>query len=88
VTQPSPATIEREKPTWVDKARLCFEISQSDRGVDLWVQQGIIPPGRMRGGKLIWRLSEVNACLDRGTPEGQSVEDQVRQRARALRKQA
>jgi hypothetical protein len=78
------AVPELEKPTWVDKARLCFEIGQSDRGVDLWVQHRVIPPGRLRGGKLIWRLSEVNEWLARGELQEQSIEDQVRQRTRAM----
>jgi len=77
-------------PAWVDKATLGREICLSDRGIDQWVRDGIIPPGRMRGGKLMWRWSEVDRYLDRGGPDVQalSVEDQVRQRARALRKQA
>lgn len=92
MTAPRPETIEREKdkhvPAWVDKATLCRETCHSDRGIDLWVQQGVIPPGRMRGGKLMWRWSEVDGWLDRGSPEGQSVEDQIRQRARDVRRQA
>lgn len=87
MTAPSPATLEREKdkvPAWVDKARLCFEICLSEGGVDLWVRQQILPPGRMRGGKLMWKWSEVDACLDRGAAQEQSVEDQVKQRTRDI----
>jgi hypothetical protein len=75
-------------PPWQDKATLGEHISLSERGVDLWVQQGLLPPGRMRGGKLMWRWSEVDERLDRGKPEAQSVEEQVQQRARAARKSA
>lgn len=88
MTQPREAALEREKdkhvPAWVDKARLMLETCHSERGIDLWVQQEVIPPGRMRGGKLMWKWSEVDACLDRGATEGQSIEEQVRQRTRDM----
>ena len=77
-------------PAWIDKATLAHEICLSDRGIDQWVRDGVIPPGRMRGGKLMWRWSEVDRCLDQGGfgVQALSVEDQVKQRARAARKSA
>jgi hypothetical protein len=82
-------TGERRPPIWVDKATLCWETCLSERCVDNWVRVGLLPPARHRGGKLMWRWSEVDRYLDAGGPNVQtlSVEDQIRQRARALRKQ-
>jgi predicted DNA-binding transcriptional regulator AlpA len=77
-------------PAWVDKATLCRETCLSERCVDNWVRDGRLPPARHRGGKLMWRWAEVDRYLDVGGPSVQnlSVEDQVRQRARALRERA
>jgi hypothetical protein len=44
----------------------------SDRTVDAWVRQGLLPPPRLRGGKLMWRWSEVDQYLDHG---GEAVPD-------------
>jgi predicted DNA-binding transcriptional regulator AlpA len=56
-------------PAWVDKATLCRETCLSERTVDAWVLQGLLPPGRPRGGKTMWRWSEIDEWLDRGGPE-------------------
>lgn len=69
-------------PTWVDKARLCRETCISDRTVDAWVHQGLLPPPRLRGGKLMWRWSEVDQYLDRGGPDVQSSVDSLEERIR------
>jgi len=34
--------------------------------VDNWVSQGILPPPRKRGGKLMWKWEEVDAWLANG----------------------
>jgi hypothetical protein len=73
-------------PTWVDMARLCFETCLSERTVDDWVRQGLLPAGRLRGGKLMWRWSEVDEWIERGGPE-QSIEDGIRERTRAIMEQ-
>lgn len=77
MTAPAPETIEREKdkllsrlpypPPWQDMATLCAHISvASERTVDAWVTQGILPPPRKRGGKLMWKWSEVDELLSNG----------------------
>jgi hypothetical protein len=40
-------------PPWMDKATLCEHICLSERTVDAWVKQGLLPPPRLRGGKLM-----------------------------------
>ena len=50
-------------PPWMSKAVLCEHISVSDRTVDNWVKQGILPPPKLRGGLLLWRWSEVDKWL-------------------------
>lgn len=75
-------------PAWVDKATLCRETCLCERTVDDWVRRGLLPAGRLRGGKLIWEWAEVHSYLRDGPPNVQSLEDGIKQRARALRKQA
>jgi len=53
-------------PPWLDKAMLCRSICASDTTVDNWVAQGILPPPRKRGGKLMWKWSEVDERLTLG----------------------
>jgi len=55
-------------PPWQDKATLCANICASDRTVDAWVLEGILPPPRKRGGKLMWLWAEVNDYLLNGQP--------------------
>jgi predicted DNA-binding transcriptional regulator AlpA len=55
-------------PPWLDKPTLCEHISLSDRGVDAWVVDGILPPPRKRGAKLMWKWSEVDDWLTNGKP--------------------
>lgn len=75
-------------PAWVDRARLMKETCLSERCVDNWVRDGLLPPSRLRGGKLMWEWKEVDDYLRHGGPSVQSLEDGIRQRAQALRKRA
>ena len=55
-------------PPWQDLATLCANICVSERTVDAWVADGILPPPRKRGGKLMWKWSEVDDRLTNGKP--------------------
>lgn len=55
-------------PPWQDLATLCANICIAERTVDAWVAQGILPPPRKRGHKLMWKWSEVDAYLTNGQP--------------------
>ena len=60
-------------PPWQDKATLCMFLCLSENTVDTWVRQGMLPPPRKRGGKLMWKWSEVEKYLEGNDP--QSPED-------------
>lgn len=71
-------------PPWQDLQTLCAHIGVSERTVDAWVQQGILPPPRKRGGKLMWAWDEVDARLRDGEP-GRSTDtkaDEIRSATR------
>jgi predicted DNA-binding transcriptional regulator AlpA len=53
-------------PPWMDVPTLCRHICIGATTVDNWVAQGILPPPRKRGGKLMWKWSEVDAYLTDG----------------------
>ena len=57
-------------PPWQDIATLCAHICISQTTVDTWVAQGILPPPRKRGGKLMWKWDEVDEYLTNGKPGG------------------
>lgn len=57
-------------PPWQDLATLALHISVCPNTVDNWVTQGILPPPRKRGGKLMWKWDEVDAWLLEGGQGG------------------
>jgi hypothetical protein len=76
MTAPQPATLDREKdklpypPPWQDIGTLARHVSICPNTVDNWVTQGILPPPRKRGGKLMWKWEEVDAWLSKGGQDG------------------
>ena len=60
-------------PAYPDISRLTHELCISERTVDAWVKQGILPPPKNKGGKRLWKWSEVEAYLD-GAGEGLTAE--------------
>jgi predicted DNA-binding transcriptional regulator AlpA len=63
-------------PPWLDMPALCQHICCSATTVDTWVMQGILPAPRKRGGKQMWKWSEVDEWLTRGnenaTPDAEA----------------
>ncbi len=55
-------------PAWVDMNRLCQETCTCPNTIDNWVAKGILPPGKKRGGKLMWKWAEVDRWLENGPP--------------------
>lgn len=74
-------------PPWQDAATLCANICVSDRTLDKWVAEGILPPPRKRGGKLMWKWAEVDQYLTDGragvgpSSEADRIRDATRQAA-------
>lgn len=56
-------------PPYQDISRLTENLCISERTVENWVRQGILPPAKNKGGKRLWKWSEVEAYLD-GAGEG------------------
>lgn len=56
-------------PPWQDMPTLCKHICCSDVTVTKWVAEGILPAPRKRGGKLMWKWSEVDERLTVGVPD-------------------
>jgi predicted DNA-binding transcriptional regulator AlpA len=52
-------------PPWQDMPTLFWHICCTPNTVDKWVKEGILPPPRKRGGKQMWRWSEVDEYLSR-----------------------
>jgi predicted site-specific integrase-resolvase len=73
-------------PPWMDQATLCAHICIGGTTVDTWVAQGILPPPRKRGGKLMWKWEEVDDYLTHGTearsPDAQA--DRIRNASRRI----
>ena len=58
-------------PPWQDMVTLCKHTCLSETTVENWVSQGILPPPRKHGGKLMWKWAEVDEKLT-NTPAGSS----------------
>jgi hypothetical protein len=56
-------------PPWQDKTTLCMCLCISENTVDTWVRQGLLPPPRKRGGKLMWKWNEVEKYLEGDEPQ-------------------
>jgi predicted site-specific integrase-resolvase len=54
-------------PPWQDAETLCAHVCIGERTLDAWVRQGILPPAKMRGGKRMWKWSEVERYMEGNT---------------------
>jgi predicted site-specific integrase-resolvase len=69
-------------PPWQDMPTLCRHICITPTTVDTWVAQGILPPPRKRGGKLMWKWSEVDEKLTIGGASPDSTAERIRDATR------
>jgi hypothetical protein len=53
-------------PPWQDISTLCANTCLCEATVETWIKKGLLPPGRLRGGKRMWKWSEVETYLERG----------------------
>jgi hypothetical protein len=70
-------------PPWQDMATLCKHISCSADTVESWVADGILPPPRNRGGKLMWKWSEVDDYLTHGGHQAADI-NRIREATRRI----
>ena len=70
-------------PPFMDIATLCAHLCISPTTADVWVKRGLLPAPKLRGGKRLWRWSEVEKCLGEDEvsicPEAGRIRDATRQ---------
>ena len=69
-------------PPWMDMATLCAHTCLSPNTVDAWIAKGILPAARKRGGKLMWKWSEVDERLTLGEAEPDTEAERIRNATR------
>ena len=62
-------------PAWMDINALCAHVANSHRTVDNWVQEGLLPPPKMRGHKRLWKTAEVDKYLEQGPEPGPELDE-------------
>lgn len=73
MTAPQPPIDAKKRdypPPWQDMPTLCWHICATPPTVEKWVVDGVLPPPRKRGGKLMWKWIEVDELLTRGKEGG------------------
>lgn len=65
-------------PPWMDCATLCAHICVVESTVEKWVSEGILPPPRTKGGKRMWKWSEVDEMLTAGGSMGDRELERIR----------
>jgi predicted site-specific integrase-resolvase len=73
---------------WQDISTLCRNICVSENTVDAWVKQGLLPPPRRRGGKRLWKWSEVERYLENGGADVSVSPDALADRIREATRNA
>lgn len=79
-------------PPYQDTPTLAAHLSVHENTIGNWVKQGILPAPKARGGKVLWKWSEVVKYLDNETPppethdRAQAIKDATRQAASETRK--
>lgn len=64
-------------PPYQDISHLSANLCLSERTVENWVKQGFLPPPKNKGGKRLWKWTEVEQYLDGSDGQGlnQEIED-------------
>lgn len=74
-------------PPYQDTPTLAAHLSVHENTVTNWVRQGILPPPRARGGKVLWKWAEVVSYMDAahnsGEPDGEGIKNATRQLSQA-----
>lgn len=59
-----------QPPPWCDLEMTAWLFNRSEDTIRAWAAQGIIPPGRKRGGSLWWKWSELDERFTLGEVGG------------------
>lgn len=72
-------------PPWMDAGTLAKHCSVSPSTIEAWAAQGVLPPPRKRGGKQLWKWSEVDEKLTIGEAGGSpdAAAERIRNATRA-----
>jgi hypothetical protein len=70
-------------PPWQDKETLAAHLCVSSNTIENWAAQGILPPPRKRGGKVMWKWSEVDERLTLGDDGPDTLAEKIRNGTRA-----
>jgi hypothetical protein len=73
-------------PPYQDISTLTANLCISERTVDVWVKQGLLPPPVTRGTKRLWKWSQVEQYLD--GPGGNGPEAELEDIRNETRRQA
>lgn len=70
--------MSRAVPPYQDISTLTRNLCISERTVDDWVKEGLLPEPRRKKGKRLWKWTEVEQYMDRdATTVPASPDDQV-----------
>jgi hypothetical protein len=70
-------------PPYQDIGTLTANLCISERTVDVWVKQGLLPPPVTRGTKRLWKWSQVEQYLDGPSVAGPDAElEEIRNETR------
>jgi hypothetical protein len=73
-------------PPYQDISHLSENLCLSTRTVEIWVKQGLLPPPKNKGGKRLWKWTEVERYLDGS--EGQGLNQEIEDIRNETRRQA
>lgn len=73
-------------PPYQDISHLSANLCLSARTVEMWVKQGLLPPPKNKGGKRLWKWTEVEQYLD--GPEGHGLNQEIEDIRNETKRQA
>jgi excisionase family DNA binding protein len=64
-------------PPYQDIATLSEHTTLAPRTIEMWVKEGKLPPPRVRGGKRLWKWTDVERYLDGDGDAVPALDDQL-----------
>jgi excisionase family DNA binding protein len=75
-------------PPWQDIGTLCAHLCISPTTVETWVKRGFLPAPKLKGGKRLWKWTEVEKHLEADGGNGSSSPDEEAEKIRHATRQA